>query len=58
MIYKHDISTTHKENSSCSTYDSEFYGATQHVVYIEFSSLLLYVLKRDLFVHRDDSLTS
>ena len=31
---------------------------TQHVVSVESSSLLLHLLKRDLFVYRDDSLTS
>ena len=31
---------------------------TQHVVSVEFSSLLFHSINRDLFVYRDDSLTS
>ena len=33
-------------------------SSVQHFVSFEFSSLLLHSIKRDLFVYRDDSLTS
>ena len=33
-------------------------SVTQHVVSVEFSSCFFIVLTRDLFVYRDDSLTS